>query len=66
MIRPQLTVEQLEQSQFSLDNPGYCLACGAEYNDCDPDTRKRECEECGERKVYGLEQLVMMGCVDVI
>lgn len=42
---------------------GWCLACGAEKDGCEPDARKYECDECGLRHVYGAEELVIMGMV---
>jgi hypothetical protein len=45
------------------DNLGFCLACGAEADGCEPDARKYECESCGEHQVYGAEEVLMMqGC----
>jgi hypothetical protein len=40
---------------------GFCLACGAEKDSCEPDARKYECDECGAFEVYGAEELLMMG-----
>lgn len=40
---------------------GFCLACGAERGQTEPDARKYPCEVCHELKVYGAEELVMMG-----
>lgn len=45
---------------------GGCIGCGAiQYGGCEPDAREYECEECGKPKVYGLEELVIMGLVDL-
>lgn len=44
----------------SLDNPGFCLACGAEAYDCEPDARRYICLECGEPEVYGAEELLFL------
>ena len=52
-------MEAVERSNTSLDNPGFCLACGAEADGCEPDARQYECEECGAKKVYGAEELLM-------
>ena len=41
-------------------NMGICLACGADAWGVEPDARKYKCEECGELKVYGGEEIVMM------
>lgn len=43
----------------TLDNPGFCTACGHEQGGCEPDAREYECEVCGERAVYGAEELLM-------
>jgi len=40
---------------------GFCLACGAKVADIDPDGRKEPCPKCHAKKVYGAEELVMMG-----
>lgn len=45
---------------------GGCIKCGYVQSGCEPDARAYECEECGERGVYGLEELVMMGMLDLV
>lgn len=40
---------------------GFCLGCGKEAEGVEPDARKYTCEYCEQPKVYGLEELVMMG-----
>ena len=41
---------------------GFCLACGAEAYDVEPDARRYECDECGKEKVYGAQEILLM-CV---
>jgi hypothetical protein len=48
---------------LSEENIGWCLACGTDANGVEPDARKYTCEECNKPKVYGLEELLMMGLV---
>ncbi len=43
----------------TLDNPGFCTACGEEAEGCEPDAIKYECAFCGAHKVYGAEELLM-------
>ena len=43
------------------DGEGFCLACGAEVDGCEPDMRKGICEVCEAPKVYGAEELLLMG-----
>lgn len=45
------------------DDMGICLNCGAEIYGVEPDAREYECEACGEPRVFGLEELLMMGRV---
>ncbi len=48
----------VERYNNSMDNPGFCLACGAEADGCEPDAQRYECEACGEPEVYGAEELL--------
>lgn len=43
------------------DSIGFCLACGNEQAGVEPDARRYECEACGAHKVYGAEELALMG-----
>ena len=53
-------LEACERRTTSLDNPGFCLACGKEADGVEPDAECYECEVCGEALVYGAEQLLLM------
>ena len=61
---PSITLDRLmdavERRVTGLDNPGFCLSCGEEQDGCEHDAREYECESCGERKVFGAEELLMM------
>jgi len=52
-------MEAVERQMSSLDNPGFCIACGADAEGCEPDARGYECECCGEKAVYGAEELLL-------
>lgn len=62
-IHPKITadrvVEAVERGMSSLDNPGFCIACGDEAEGCEPDARKYRCESCGAHAVFGAEELLM-------
>jgi len=45
----------------TLDNPGFCLACGVEVEGVEPDASEYECEVCHERRVYGASEILIMG-----
>ena len=45
---------------------GYCVACGEERTEfTEPDTEKQKCEACGQHQVYGLDNLLIMGLIDI-
>lgn len=58
-----ITVEKVmdacERRMTTLDNPGFCIACGNEQDGCEPDARNYECEACGEKKVFGSDELLL-------
>lgn len=62
-VYPNVTSERVmdlvEFAMCSLENPGICIACGADADECEPDARRYECEDCGERAVYGAEELAL-------
>ncbi len=49
----------VKESLFGTEHPGFCVACGADHDGCEPDAREYECYECGEHKVYGAEELML-------
>jgi hypothetical protein len=60
-IHPSITLarvsEAVHRHNVALDNPGFCIQCGAEAEGVEPDAREYECESCGEPGVYGAEEL---------
>ena len=63
-IHPSITLDKLDRAIYarntSLDNPGYCIACGARSNECEPDARALTCRRCKKDTVYAPEELVYM------
>jgi hypothetical protein len=51
--------ERLTEATESME--GFCLACGEEHASVEPDARKYHCTCCGAHKVYGAEELLLMG-----
>lgn len=44
---------------------GLCLACGEwTCGGCEPDARQYKCQGCGEHKVYGAEEALIMGALE--
>jgi len=61
-LHPSITMEVLhdavDRTFTHLDNPGFCVKCGKEAYDVEPDAEMYECESCGEFAVYGAEELL--------
>ena len=55
------SLSSIEDIIRSDNSTGFCLGCGAEQDGVEPDARKYVCEGCGAAKVYGAEQLLVMG-----
>ena len=49
----------VERRSTSLDNPGFCVACGNDVDGVESDAREYECECCGEAAVFGAEELLL-------
>lgn len=56
-----ITLEDFEANLGEM--LGFCVSCGEYREGCEPDARRYKCEVCGERAVYGLEELLIMGLV---
>lgn len=63
-MHPSITAERVidaaQREMTTLDNPGFCIACGEEQDGCEPDARNYECEHCGALKVFGAAELLMV------
>jgi len=51
--------------QASDASLGLCLGCGVEAEGCEPDACEYTCEACGAKRVYGLEELLVMGRIEI-
>jgi hypothetical protein len=52
-------VGAVERAWSSLDDPGFCILCGAEAGGVEPDARNLTCESCGAEQVFGAAELLM-------
>lgn len=55
------TLEQIREAEEEMS--GFCLACGAMRDTCEPDAERYTCEDCVADEVYGPHWLVMAGLV---
>ena len=48
------------------NNGGVCLACTERADGCEPDARNYRCDFCDKKQVFGVEELLIMGEIDII
>lgn len=61
-----IVISENEFSELNEDCGGICIACESrQYGGCEPDARNYPCEECGESKVFGVEELLIMGLIEL-
>jgi hypothetical protein len=69
MNKTTITISETDYSAMTLGmgSPGVCLACGDldEYAGCEPDARDYECPACGEHKLHGLEEALIIGALTI-
>lgn len=58
-VTPERVQEAIERYAASLDNPGFCLACGADAEGVEPDASRYTCEACEAPAVYGASELLI-------
>lgn len=55
---------QIEENMNSY--AGWCTDCGDwTHESCEPDARKYECPECGQKTCYGAEELLMQDMYEI-
>ena len=55
-----LSLNQVMEAVEADDNIGFCLSCGEMASGVEPDAHNYECEGCGEYKVYGAEEILVV------
>lgn len=53
-------VEALDRQLTQLEDPGFCVNCGAEASNVEPDARAYKCSACDYFGVYGAEELLFL------
>jgi hypothetical protein len=68
MSKPHIpkVVAEYDFTEYAEQNMGYCKACREFTHDCcEPDARNYECPECGESEVFGAEEAMLIGIIEV-
>lgn len=55
-----LTMTRIIRAVESGESVGFCIKCGNKQYGVEPDARRYTCEKCGQPKVFGAEELLMM------
>jgi hypothetical protein len=61
-------VQEMSSEEFvevTESNEGFCMTCGETASGVEPDAREYVCECCGQPAVYGYEELMLMGEVEL-
>ncbi len=61
MSKPNTPLPKFTPDEISDHTLGMCIECHDTQEGCKPDARNYECESCGARAVFGLEELIVMG-----
>ena len=55
-----------EFADESDNHSGYCVACGEVTSDCcEPDARRYECPVCEKKTVFGMDESLLNGFIDI-
>ena len=58
-VHKNVTVDRIMEMAREDESEGFCIECGEEASNVEPDARRYRCESCGKKAVYGAEQLML-------
>jgi predicted RNA-binding Zn-ribbon protein involved in translation (DUF1610 family) len=61
------TIEMTEEEYQDLvdDYCGVCLSCEEIADNVEPDATNYKCDSCGKNTVFGIEEALIMGNIDI-
>lgn len=62
-IQVDMTFDEAQELAWEDGTTGICLSCGAIADGVEPDARGYRCTYCGEMRVFGLEECLIMDAV---
>lgn len=54
-----LTIDTVIEAVERDDCVGFCMTCGAECSEVEPDLVRGECSSCDAQDVYGAEEIII-------
>lgn len=64
MSKIKISMKSLTSAMNAKIPAGFCIACGKKHVGVEPDARNYVCNKCGEAKVFGAEEIMLMGLVN--
>jgi hypothetical protein len=67
VITERTPLKLTEEAYHDLDNSyqGVCLNCGEYQDGVEPDAENYYCESCEQDHVFGVEELLIMGLIEI-
>jgi len=60
-----ITLTPEEFTELQSEGGGICFACQERTYGIEPDARRYRCPECNEEQLYGIDELLLMGELDI-
>jgi len=64
MNATKLQLEEVLAAAESGEGIGFCVRCGSEHAECEPDARNYACQDCGLATVFGAEEILIHAGMD--
>ena len=62
-----LKLTEAEFTSHREEYDGYCLYCNEfTYGGVEPDATRYLCEGCGEKQLFGIEELLLEGLIEIV
>lgn len=62
--RQPIQITEAQYADLNENYGGFCIACHDETYGVEPDAQQYQCESCGARAVYGVEELLIRGLIE--
>jgi DNA-directed RNA polymerase subunit RPC12/RpoP len=59
-VHPSITLDRILAAVQADQYLGFCVNCGTDVSNVEPDARGYKCEACGDMAVYGAEELLFI------
>jgi hypothetical protein len=66
VLRSQIVLTMDEYRELEDEMVGICFNCGNRQDGCEPDACNYTCDDCREKQVFGVPELLIMGRIDIV